>query len=397
MSPCPKVNIGQQRMISPLRMIRYPENIRKGLLQRIHEGHLGIVKCRERAKGSVWWPRITSEIEEMVRTCPMCIEERTNRHQPLIPSELSSCPWEKVGIPGNCKIIGHVTSASVIVHCKSIFARHGIRLEVRSDNGSQFGSLFKEFVQDYGFIHVTSSPRNLQSNGFIESFVKIVKERIGKSKDPYLALLAYRATPLANGFSPAELSMGRRIRTTIPTPTTQSKEYENSRGYSKGKTKILLRSSKRINDRVWLTDLKNPGVIISKADTPRSYMVDTPIGRVRRNLFPLLPTCQRSPGSPHFEPDEEPYINYPEANTHTSDAPTDVTDSSTSPKETLNRTHSRRIVPGSGSTGNYGYEGQRGEVLLERRTDLTKSEREGPDGNRARNSRRRLGVPGRLH
>ncbi|UYV80019.1 K02A2.6-like [Cordylochernes scorpioides] len=171
-----------------------PENIRKGLLQRIDEGHLGIVKCRERAKGSIWWPRIISEIEEMVRTCP-------------IYPEIAR--------------LEDMTSASVIVHCKSIFARHGIPLEVRSDNGPQFRSLFKEFAQDYGFTHVTSSPRYPKSNSFIVSFVKIVKERIGKSKDPYLALLAYRATPLANGFSPAELSMGRRIRTTIPTPTKQ--------------------------------------------------------------------------------------------------------------------------------------------------------------------------------
>ncbi|UYV78630.1 K02A2.6-like, partial [Cordylochernes scorpioides] len=325
-----------------------PENIRKGLLQRIHEGHLGIVKCRERAKGSVWWPRITSEIEEMVRTCPMCIEERTNRHQPLIPSELPNCPWEKVGIRG-------LTSASIIVHCKSIFARHGIPLEVRSDNGPQFGSLFKEFSHEYGFTHVTSSPRYPQSNGFIESFVKIVKERISKSKDPYLALLAYRATPLANGFSPAELSMGRRVRTTIPTPAKQHqppnlKNWKNHEAIQRKKQKYYYDRAKGVrelppldvNDRVWLTDLKTPGVIISKADTPRSYVVDTPRGSVRRNRFHLLPTGQRSPGPPHFEPDEEPYINCPEANTHTSDAPTDVTDSLTSPKEALYRTRSGR-------------------------------------------------------
>ncbi|UYV69541.1 K02A2.6-like [Cordylochernes scorpioides] len=353
-----------------------PENIRKGLLQRIHEGHLGIVKCRERAKGSVWWPRITSEIEEMVRTCPMCIEERTNRHQPLIPSELPNCPWEKVGVDlftlkgQNYLVIADyysrypeiarledMTSASIIVHCKSIFARHGIPLEVQSDNGPQFGSLFKEFAHEYGFTHVTSSPRYPQSNGFIESFVKIVKERISKSKDPYLALLAYRATPLANGFSPAELSMGRRVRTTIPTPTKQHqppnlKNLKNQEAIQREKQKYYFDRAKGVrelppldvNDRVWLTDLKTPGVIISKADTPRSYMVDTPRGSVRRNRFHLLPTGQRSPGPPHFEPDEEPYVNYPEANTHTSDAPTDVTDSSTSPKEALYRTRSGRTV-----------------------------------------------------
>ncbi|UYV79867.1 K02A2.6-like [Cordylochernes scorpioides] len=353
-----------------------PENIRKVLLQRIHEGHLGIVKCRERAKGSVWWPRITSEIEEMVRTCPMCIEERKNRHQPLLPSELPSCPWEKVGVNlftikgQNYLLIADyysrypeiarledMSSASVIVHCKSIFARHGIPLEARSDNGPQFGSLFKEFAQDYRFTHVTSSPRYLQSNGFIETFVKIVKERIGKSKDPYLALLAYRATPLANGFSPTELSMGRRIRTTIPTLTKQHqppnlKNLKNQEAIQREKQKYYFDRAKGVrelppldvNDRVWLTDLKTSGVIISKADTPRSYMVDTPRGRVRRNRFHLLPTGQRSPGSPHFEPDEEPYINHPEANTHTSDASTDVTDSSTSSKEALYRTRSGRIA-----------------------------------------------------
>ncbi|UYV75445.1 K02A2.6-like [Cordylochernes scorpioides] len=323
--------------------IRYPREYQEWLLQRIHEGHLGIVKCRERAKGSVWWPRITSEIEEIVRTCPMCIEVRTNRHQPLLPSELPSCPWEKVGVdlftikgqnyllitdyysryPGIARL-EDMTSASVMVHCKSIFARHGIPLEVRSDNGPQIGSLFKGFAQDYGFTHVTSSPRYPQSNGFIEYFVKIVKERIGKSKDPYLALLAYRATPLANGFSPAELSMGRRIRTTIPTPTKQHqppnlKNLKNQEAIQREKQKYFFGRAKGVrelppldvNDRVWLTDLKTSGVIISKADTPRSYMVDTPRGRVRRNRFHLLPTGQRSPGSSHFEPDEEAHINYP--------------------------------------------------------------------------------------
>ncbi|UYV62687.1 K02A2.6-like [Cordylochernes scorpioides] len=335
-----------------------PENIRKGLLQRIHEGHLGIVKCRERAKASVWWPRITSKIEEMVRTCPMCIEERTNRHQPLLPSEFPNCPWEKVGVDlftlkgQNYLLITDyysrypeiarledMTSASVIVHCKSIFVRHGIPLEVRSDNGPQFGSLFKEFAHDYGFTHVTSSPRYPQSNGFIESFVKIVKERISKSKDPYLALVAYRATPLANGFSPAELSMGRRNLKKQEAIQREKQKYYFDR--AKG---VRERPPLDVNDRVWLTDLKTPGVIISKAETPRSYMVDTPRGRVRRNRFHNYPTGQRSPGSPHFEPDEEPYINYPEANTHSSDAPTDVTDSSTSPKEALYRTRSGRTV-----------------------------------------------------
>ena len=36
-----------------------------------------------------------------------------------------------------------------------------------------------------------------------------------KSEDPYLALLAYRTTPLGNGYSPSELLMGRRLQSTL--------------------------------------------------------------------------------------------------------------------------------------------------------------------------------------
>ena len=34
--------------------------------------------------------------------------------------------------------------------------------------------------------------------------------------DMYMAMLAYRSTPLENGLSPAELLMGRKLRTTVP-------------------------------------------------------------------------------------------------------------------------------------------------------------------------------------
>ena len=92
-------------------------------------------------------------------------------------------------------------SESVILHLKSIFARHGIPETVRSDNGPQFASdAFKKFAQSYGFNHDTSSPKYPQSNGTAERMIQTVKSLLKKSVDPYLALLSYRTTPLKNAF-----------------------------------------------------------------------------------------------------------------------------------------------------------------------------------------------------
>ena len=45
-----------------------------------------------------------------------------------------------------------------------------------------------------------------------------MKALLYKSSDPYMALLSFRATPIPwCSFSPAELLMGRKIRTDIPT------------------------------------------------------------------------------------------------------------------------------------------------------------------------------------
>ncbi|UYV69307.1 K02A2.6-like [Cordylochernes scorpioides] len=114
--------------------------------------------------------------------------------------------------------LDRLTANVVARSFKSIFARHGIPETVVSDNGTQFGAAreFANFARQYGFTHVTSSPRFPQSNGMAEAGVKIAKLILKKNQDPSLGLLEYRSTPLENGYSPAELLMGRKLRTTLP-------------------------------------------------------------------------------------------------------------------------------------------------------------------------------------
>ena len=61
------------------------------------------------------------------------------------------------------------TSAAVIEHLKSIFARYSIPEIVCSDNGLQYSAFnFVGFAEEYWVTHITSSLNYPQSNGEAE-------------------------------------------------------------------------------------------------------------------------------------------------------------------------------------------------------------------------------------
>ncbi|XP_064611656.1 uncharacterized protein K02A2.6-like [Liolophura sinensis] len=98
-----------------------------------------------------------------------------------------------------------------------MISRWGIPETLVSDNGPQFTcDEFDVFVKTYGIKHVSSSPHFHQSNGEAERAVQIAKNII-RQKDPFLALLSYRDTPTSSlGYSPKELMLSRKVRTTVP-------------------------------------------------------------------------------------------------------------------------------------------------------------------------------------
>ena len=306
-----------------------PDDLRNEVLEQLHTGHQGLVKCKERARVSVWWPGITKDIEAYIRKCKICCQFQQTKYEPLIPSELPANPWQKVGtdlfVWDNATYLlvvdyysrfieiaklSRTTSQGVIDHLKSIFARHGIPQVVVSDNGPQYASsLFKDFANQYGFHHNTNSPRYPQANGEAERAVQTVKRLLLKSKDPYLALLSYRSTPLKIGYSPAELLMGRNLRSNLPTTQQQLKPHTPNQKKVRFKDLKIKESQKRYYDRrhrvkdmpplrtgdgVWIPDQDIHGTVQAEHST-RSYTVRTPSGIIRRNrrdlnLYPVQNT-----------------------------------------------------------------------------------------------------------
>jgi hypothetical protein len=125
-----------------------------------------------------------------------------------------------------------------------------------------------------------------------------MKTLLRKSADPHLALLSYRTTPLTNGYSPAQLLMGRQLRSTVPTTTVQLQPNtpdaaavgSTDRGYKQQQATYYNRRHRardrggwKVNDRIWIPDLQTEATVVEVLPF-RSYQLRTTAGNIiRRN------------------------------------------------------------------------------------------------------------------
>ena len=309
-------------------------------------------RCRLRANSSVWWPGVSSDVRQYAESCRQCARESQPRREPLIITPLPDYPWQMIAVDlfefeachyllvvdyfsryPECVKLTHTTSAHVISILKAIWARHGIPDVVRSDNGPQFSSAeFSAFAKTYTFKHITSSPHYPQSNGQVERSVRTIKGILKKSEDPHLGLLSYRATPMPwCGLSPAELLMGRKIRTTVPQTPTQLTpgwpyltQFRKNNAEFKNTQKEAYDHRHRVKTQhpieegsdIWVTTngKRQEGTVVDTGHTPRSYIVVTPSGDIRRNRTQLnvipLPEPEEDvpPDTPEPETEQRPKI-----------------------------------------------------------------------------------------
>ena len=69
-----------------------PVAMRAEMLDRIHEGHLGLVKLKRRARRCLYWPGISKDITEMARKCDLCMTYQYKQSSQSLTQEIQDFP-----------------------------------------------------------------------------------------------------------------------------------------------------------------------------------------------------------------------------------------------------------------------------------------------------------------
>ena len=336
-----------------------PRSLRQTIMECIHCGHTGIAGSLQRARMSVFWPGLTADIKNYVRTCETCnrLRQTAQQKETLLQHERPDRPWAKVAADlfsidkrnflvtvttwSNYFELDELrdTASKAVIRClRRHFSTHGIPDELVTDNDPQFtADEFKTFSTSWMFRHTTTSPYHPQSNGLAESTVKtakkILRTAIANGEDAWLAILAHRNTPTQGmATSPAQQLLSRSttllpVNTDLLLPDTSSRDqdkhdlqqrFDHQKVHYDRKAKDLdtltpgdqvLVHPKRLGTRVWCE-----GVMLGKRDEHLSYDIELTNGqKVRRNRRDLRQVfvrhdsssvCDQSEG-PESEPEIE--------------------------------------------------------------------------------------------
>ena len=324
-----------------------PKNLQKQYLTRIHEGHLGISKCLQKAREYLFWTNYSNDIQEEVEKCALCQENDTStttKHK--FYSEVPPFPWHTVGSDlfylrkqdylvlvdyfSKFLIVRKLpssTSQAIKKEMGVIFSEYGRPYILRSDNGPCYSSQeFKHFLEELKVLHQTSSPHFPQGNGLAESMVKISKKLIEKailSGEPWYSLiLNYRITPISSKIpSPAEIFYGRKLRSNLsllPSQMMNNRIIWLREEIAKKEGKFYPRELNKVEDlepgqMIWHQDPNtkrwHTGIIKEKLDEPQSYSIEASNGAIyRRNRNFLKP--RQTSTSQDENPDSTTRINF---------------------------------------------------------------------------------------
>ena len=76
-----------------------PQSLQSKILQSLHSGHPGITRMKAIARSYFWWSGIDKAIENLVKSCVSCQEQKSNPPvAPLHPWAWPTSPWKRIHI-----------------------------------------------------------------------------------------------------------------------------------------------------------------------------------------------------------------------------------------------------------------------------------------------------------
>ena len=75
-----------------------PAMLRKEMMNRLHYAHTGVISTLARARVSLYWPGMSSEVQQFIERCDVCRAfARKQPKETFIAHEILDRPWVKVG------------------------------------------------------------------------------------------------------------------------------------------------------------------------------------------------------------------------------------------------------------------------------------------------------------
>ena len=292
---------------------------RAAVLGELHETHPGCSKMKALARSYIWWPKVDQEIEDMVKRCSVCQENRPSPPSaPLHPWQWPTQPWTRLHldfagpymgdmfliIVDACSIwldayiLSTISSSKTIETLRTVFATQFAANDCHRQRSSFTSEEFK-LMEKNGIKHITSAPYHPSSNGQAERAVQTLKQGIKRTAGESVLermsrfLFYYRITPHATtGVAACELLMNRKLRSRFELlyPMVRRKVekcQEKQKELHDGKRDVRMFA---LRDPVYIENFTSrkskwiPGTIV-KVTGPLSYMIELQNGTtVRRHV-----------------------------------------------------------------------------------------------------------------
>ena len=89
----------QGKLIFKGQQLVVPISLRKKLMAATHASHIGGEACIRRARDSLYWPRMTTGLNEYIAICEVCMAHRREQSkEPIQQHDFAARPWSKVAV-----------------------------------------------------------------------------------------------------------------------------------------------------------------------------------------------------------------------------------------------------------------------------------------------------------